>query len=180
MRRAAAVGIGGRLAGERRTAIEWLRSLPPIETRMRFAPAIRRRDVRLLHLSKKIPGLRPIDREVLHGDGQARLPQRRRDALRVAAAARRVARAARQRVAERDDAEGAVGRGGRRGGRRGAGTGVAEGSTGSPRRPCRAAAKPAARTPAVARPSVAGRNQRTRRRVASVTGAYCAGRRTRA
>src|ERR1019366_8692717 len=49
-------------------------------------------------------------------------------------------------------------------------TGIAEGSTGSPRRPCSAAVKPAARTAAVARPSAAGKNHRTRRRPMSVTG----------
>src|SRR5450759_1164436 len=57
----------------------------------------------------------------------------------------------------------------------GAGTGGAEGSTGSPRRPFRAAAKPAAKTPAVARPSVAGRNQSRRRREVRVTERYSAG-----
>ena len=109
---------------------------------------------RLFHLSKKIPRLRTINCEVLDGDDEARLAQARRHALGVAAAARRVSRAARERVAECDDPERAARGNGRRRGREWGERALSH---------------------ALRRPRAEGANQRKRRRVRSVTAAYCAG-----
>ena len=99
--------IGGRLAGgERAHRVAQVVAADRKEDEIRAGGPFL--DGRVFHLSKKIPSLRSIDREVFHGNRAPLHPERGRDALRVSAAARRVARAARQRITERDDAKVAV------------------------------------------------------------------------
>ena len=112
------VGLGAGLARERRAAERVAQVVSPDghEDQTRAGDPFLGR--RLFHLSKKIPGLRSIYPEVVHGDDEAGLAEGRRHALGIAAAARRVARAARERIPESDDPVRTGGGHGRSGGGR--------------------------------------------------------------
>src|SRR5450830_114981 len=151
-----------------------LRSLPPIETRMRFAAATLRATSAASIFLRKSPVSDPstarLSTETVSPAFRSAAATRSGYPPPPAASPAPLVNESPSATMRKAPSAVAVAKG-----TAGVGTGVAEGSTGSPRRPCSAAAKPAARTAAVARPSAAGKNHKTRRRPVSVTGAYCAG-----